>query len=334
MSKSRSSKADGFASPASRAVSAAVARKQAQGVVDEDLAEQAKTDGMLARLCWVLSDPLNHLGAGWEEQHAKELEATRLVEPAKPSNLAERTVEADWLRQRHNLRDSRWSELRVALPERLPKSRIGARAVDWATRQYAEFSAGRLWIPLAAVIRKQATQMDWIAALDQPQVLERLRVLDRSEIQGAREAVLAVGGELLRLLLVGEWEAAQPSPSVEADARLTLSELRRELPELAYALGNLPQAIHEELARRSEAQGRADLAQACPKGRPRAVAKKRKGRRREGDPKRDRRVYDAWKSGSYKDYDEVGAALGLSHNEVAKVIDRVRKQEARAKGAN
>jgi hypothetical protein len=56
--------------------------------------------------------------------------------------------------------------------------------------------------------------------------------------------------------------------------------------------------------------------------------KRRRGRKTDTDPTADRRVADAWQTGSYKDYEECGQALGMSGREVKLAIDRDRKRHS------
>jgi len=52
------------------------------------------------------------------------------------------------------------------------------------------------------------------------------------------------------------------------------------------------------------------------------------GRRSDTDPKADQRVSEAWSTGQYKTYADLGAALGQSGHDVKKAIDRHRKRKA------
>jgi hypothetical protein len=56
-----------------------------------------------------------------------------------------------------------------------------------------------------------------------------------------------------------------------------------------------------------------------------------RGRKPEYDPKKDRRIWDAWQSGAHKDYKALADALGLKRAEVAKAIDREEKRQAKAR---
>jgi hypothetical protein len=51
---------------------------------------------------------------------------------------------------------------------------------------------------------------------------------------------------------------------------------------------------------------------------------KRRGRKPGTDPKADRRIADAWRTGSYKEYKDLAREVGMSEREVGLAIDRDR----------
>jgi hypothetical protein len=55
--------------------------------------------------------------------------------------------------------------------------------------------------------------------------------------------------------------------------------------------------------------------------------KGRRGRKPDTDPKADKRVADAWRSGQYPTYADCGKALGKSAKEIKKALDRERHRE-------
>jgi len=57
-----------------------------------------------------------------------------------------------------------------------------------------------------------------------------------------------------------------------------------------------------------------------------ANPKRRRGRPVKTDPKADKRISDAWKSGRYKDYQQLADEAGLDVREVRRIIDRQRKR--------
>jgi hypothetical protein len=68
------------------------------------------------------------------------------------------------------------------------------------------------------------------------------------------------------------------------------------------------------------------------KGRDRGKTGRKRGRPADTDQKGDKRVYDAWKSGRYKDYSELARELKMSKPDVERAIDRHRKRVERGGG--
>jgi hypothetical protein len=65
-----------------------------------------------------------------------------------------------------------------------------------------------------------------------------------------------------------------------------------------------------------------------------AVLPPKEGKRRRGrpggtDPREDKRIFDAWKSGAHKDYADLARNLRKSKRDIAKAIDRHRHRLAR-----
>jgi len=60
--------------------------------------------------------------------------------------------------------------------------------------------------------------------------------------------------------------------------------------------------------------------------RPKPKAKNRRGRPKKTDPTADKRVWDAKKTGQYKGFEDLAAALGLEVEDVRRALDRHRKR--------
>jgi hypothetical protein len=56
--------------------------------------------------------------------------------------------------------------------------------------------------------------------------------------------------------------------------------------------------------------------------------KRPRGRKHDTDPKADKRIFDAWQSGSHQTYAELAGTLGMREREVKLAIDRHRKRQA------
>ncbi len=57
---------------------------------------------------------------------------------------------------------------------------------------------------------------------------------------------------------------------------------------------------------------------------------KKRGRPRDTDPKADKRIYDAWKTGQYRKYSALACAIGITWREVKYAIDRHGKRLKKA----
>jgi hypothetical protein len=120
------------------------------------------------------------------------------------------------------------------------------------------------------------------------------------------------------------WTSPRLGADLPAGNDAKSSAKRAKLNVLPVRLSAAVQFLERELAiaRRSDESEKEKI-------KPGPKAKTRGGRPVVHDPKADRRVFDAWKSGQYEDFERLATALGTAKREVQLAIGRHRAREGR-----